>query len=512
MDSGTELMEALSLITSEKGIDKNIVFEAIETSLISACKKNFGSNADIKVRINEETGRVQVVTLREVVNEVEDANIQISLKDAEKIKIGYNIGDILETEVAPRNFGRITAQAAKQVVVQKFREAERDILFQEFIAKEHDVISGVVQRRERRNVIIALEKIEAILPPSEQVQKETYAIHDRIKVYVTDVKQSGKGPIINVSRTSPDLVKRLFEQEVPEIYDGTVEVKSISREPGIRSKIAVYSKNPHVDPVGACVGQNGHRVNLVSTELKGEKIDVINWNRDPVKYISAALSPSKVKAVAVNPEEMAAKVIVPDHQLSLAIGKEGQNARLATRLTGWRINIKSESQAKEMDFITEEELNFDYEAYISEKEKLKQMEEAKAKAEAVEAALEAAALEAEKIAEPVEEPEVSEVAKEIEEVKEEAAEAAEEKEEKTEEVTIVPEEKPEEAAPAGDNKVGNFYEEQYDDEYYDDEYDDDYYDDEYDDGYYDEYDDSYYDYEDDEYAVAEKTRDAKNEA
>jgi len=444
MNNSTDMMEALSQITREKGIDKNVIFEAIETSLVSACKRNFGPEANIKVRINEEKGGVQVFNQKEVVEEVEDENCQINLAEAREILKSYEIGDLVDFEVDPKVFGRITAQTAKQVVMQKFREAERDILYNEYITKEQEVLNGVVQRRDRRNIIVNLGKLEGSLAPSEQIPREYYEFNERIKVYVTEVKQTNKGPIINVSRTHPDLVKRLFEQEVPELFDGTVEIRSISREAGIRSKMAVYSRNPHVDPVGACVGQSGYRVNVVSNELKGEKIDIIHWSADPTKYIAAALSPSRVSAVAINPYDNTAKVIVPDHQLSLAIGKEGQNARLAAKLTGWRIDIKSESQAKEIDFITEEELNLDYEAFLEEKAAA----EAKAK--------------------KLEEDNIDNI-NDIENI---------------EEATEHPEE-----------------DKHYDDDYYDDdEYDDDYYDDdEYDDDYYDddEYDDDYYD--DDEY-------------
>ena len=455
MDNSTELMEALSQITREKGIDKQIVLEAIETSLVSACKKNFGTNANIKVHIDEGTGKVRVVNQKDIVEDVEDESNQISLEHAREIRKDYEIGDVVEFEVAPKDFGRISAQTAKQVVVQRFREAERDILFDEYISKENEVITGTVQRRDRRNVIVNIGKLEGVIPPNEQIPREPYNFGDRIKVYVMEVKQTNKGPIVNVSRNNPGLVKKLFEQEVPEVFDGTVEIKSVAREPGIRSKVAVYSRNPHVDPVGACVGQSGYRVNVVSNELRGEKLDVIPWNMDPSKYIASALSPSKVNLVAINPYDTTAKVIVPDHQLSLAIGKEGQNARLAARLTGWRIDIKSESHAREIDFITDEELDVDYEAFLEEKAQLE--DDARRKIEQ---------------------------SGQVEEVSD-TAEAS----------------KPTEAA------AEEYYDDDYDDDYddgYDDDYDDDYYDDEYDDDYdddYDDYDDGYDDYDDydDEY-------------
>ncbi len=350
MDSA-ELIEALNIIEKEKGIDKEIIFEAIETSLVSACKKNFGTSQNIKVEINRETGNVQVFAQKEIVEDVYDAFLEISLEDARKIDPGYNFGDIVDTVITPKNFGRISAQTAKQVVVQKFREAEREKMFNEYIAKERDIDTGIVQRTERRNVIVSLGKLDAVLPPNEQIPGEEYKFNDRIKVYILEVKQTTKGPQVTVSRTHYELVKRLFELEVPEIFDGTVEIKNISREAGSRTKMAVFSNNPNVEAVGACVGQNGTRVNVIVNELKGEKIDIINWSEDPKKFISEALSPSKVIAVEVNEEEQSARVVVPDNQLSLAIGKEGQNVRLAARLTGWKIDIKSESQAKLTGFV-----------------------------------------------------------------------------------------------------------------------------------------------------------------
>lgn len=353
MDNNEELIEALNIIEKEKGIDKDIIFEAIETSLVSACKKNFGTSQNIKVEINRETGNVQVFAQKEIVEDVYDNFLEISLEDARQINSRYNMGDMVDIIVTPRNFGRISAQTAKQVVVQKFREAEREKMFNEFIAKERDIDTGIIQRVERKNVIVSLGKLDAILPQNEQIPGEDYKFNDRIKVYILEVKQSTKGPQVTVSRTHYELVKRLFELEVPEIYDGTVEIKNISREAGSRTKMAVYSKNPDVDAVGACVGQNGNRVNVIVNELRGEKIDIINWNSDARKFISSALNPSKVIAVEINQDEneQSAKVVVPDNQLSLAIGKEGQNVRLAARLTGWKIDIKSETQARQTNFI-----------------------------------------------------------------------------------------------------------------------------------------------------------------
>ncbi len=353
MDS-KEFMEALNLVAQEKGIDKEVVFEAIEASLVSACKKNFGTSQNIRVMIDRETGNVACYAQKTVAETPEDPQLEISLAEAQEINPSYAVGDIVEFEVTPRNFGRISAQTAKQVVVQKFREAEREILFNQYITKEREAITAVVQRRERRNVIVQIGKIDAVLAPNEQIPGEQYNFMDRIKVYVLEVKQTPKGPQVFVSRTHPELVKRLFEQEVPEVHDGTVEIKSIAREAGSRTKIAVYSGNENVDALGACVGQNGYRVNVIVSELGGEKIDVIHWSEDPKEFIAAALSPSKVLEVLLNEAEQSAKIVVPDHQLSLAIGKEGQNARLSAKLTGWRIDIKSETQARETNFLVEE--------------------------------------------------------------------------------------------------------------------------------------------------------------
>ena len=350
-----EFIDALREIKKEKGIDEEIIFEAIETSLVSACKKNFGTSQNIKVEINRETGAVDVYAQKDVVEEVEDDMLQISLEDARKIDKRYKLGDVYNEVVTPKDFGRISAQTAKQVVVQKFREAEREILFNQYITKEKDIVTGIVQRMDKKNIIIQLGKIDAVLSPNEQIPGETYSFQDRIKVYVVEVKQTTKGPQIYVSRTHPELVKRLFEQEVPEVHDGLVEIKSIAREAGSRTKIAVYSKDENVDAVGACVGQNGYRVNVIVEELNGEKIDIINWSDDPKEFIAAALSPSKVVAVKVDEENQSAKIVVPDHQLSLAIGKEGQNARLSAKLTGWRIDIKSESQAEATGFLDDME-------------------------------------------------------------------------------------------------------------------------------------------------------------
>ena len=353
MDS-KEFLTALELVAKEKGIDKEIIFEAIEASLVSACKKHFGTSQNIKVDMNRETGEVKCFTQKTVVETVEDPQLEISLEMARVLNPSYAVDDIVDIEVTPKNFGRISAQTAKQVVVQKFREAEREILFNQYITKEREVVTAIVQRKERRNVIVQMGKIDAVLAANEQIPGEQYNFMDRVKVYVLEVKQTTKGPQIFVSRTHPELVIRLFEQEVPEVHDGTVEIKSIAREAGSRTKIAVYSKNENVDALGACVGQNGYRVNVIVNELGGEKIDVINWSEDPREFIAAALSPSKVLEVKLNEAEQSAKIVVPDHQLSLAIGKEGQNARLSAKLTGWRIDIKSETQARETNFLADE--------------------------------------------------------------------------------------------------------------------------------------------------------------
>jgi len=366
MDS-KEFLTALELVAKEKGIDKEIIFEAIEASLVSACKKHFGTSQNIKVDMNRENGEVKCFTQKTVVETVEDPQLELSLEAARELKAGYEIGDIVDIEVTPKNFGRISAQTAKQVVVQKFREAEREILFNQYITKEREVVTAIVQRKERGSVIVQMGKIDAVLAANEQIPGEQYNFMDRVKVYVLEVKQTTKGPQIFVSRTHPELVKRLFEQEVPEVHDGTVEIKSIAREAGSRTKIAVYSKNENVDALGACVGQNGYRVNVIVNELGGEKIDVINWSEDPREFIAAALSPAEVERVEVDTEGFTATVVVPDHQLSLAIGKEGQNARLAARLTGYKIDIKSVTQAEQET--EEEEYEYEFE-FVEEDDEL----------------------------------------------------------------------------------------------------------------------------------------------
>lgn len=344
----TELLEALDTLEREKDISKETMLEAIENSLIIACKNHFGKSDNIKVEINKDNGEFRVYAEKTVVEEVEDATSEISLVDAKMMDSKYDLGDIVNVEVKSKEFGRIATQSAKNVILQKIREEERKVIYNQYYGKEKDVVTGIVQRQNGRNISINLGKADAILNETEQVKSEVFMPTERIKVYILEVKDTPKGPRILVSRTHPELVKRLFEAEVTEVKDGTVEIKSIAREAGSRTKIAVWSNHPDVDPVGACVGMNGARVNAIVNELRGEKIDIINWNENPAILIENALSPAKVVSVEVNEEEKTARVVVPDYQLSLAIGKEGQNARLAARLTGFKIDIKSESQAKEL--------------------------------------------------------------------------------------------------------------------------------------------------------------------
>ena len=342
-----ELMEALDILEKEKNISKDTLLEAIEQSLIQACKNHFGKADNVHVTIDPETCDFSVYADRNVVEYVEDPALEISLADALTITSRAEIGGIVQVPIQSKEFGRIATQNAKNVILQKIREEERKVLFDEYYGKEKEVITGIVQRVMGKNVSINLGKADAVLSENEQVKGETFKPTERIKVYILEVKDTPKGPRILVSRTHPGLVKRLFESEVAEVKDGTVEIKSIAREAGSRTKIAVWSNDPDVDAVGACVGMNGARVNAVVEELRGEKIDIINWDENPAILIENALSPAKVIAVMADPDEKTALVVVPDYQLSLAIGKEGQNARLAARLTGFKIDIKSETQAKE---------------------------------------------------------------------------------------------------------------------------------------------------------------------
>jgi transcription termination/antitermination protein NusA len=351
----TQLLDALTMLVKEKGISQEVLVEAIEAAIVSAYKRNFNQAQNVRVDFNIETGTIRVFARKEVVDEVYDSRLEISLEEAQRINPNYQIGDTVEIEVTPKDFGRIAAQTAKQVVTQRVREAERGVIYAEFIDREEDIMTGIVQRTDSKFIYVSLGKIEALLPISEQMPNETYKPHDRIKVYITKVEKTTKGPQIFVSRTHPGLLKRLFELEVPEIYDGTVEIKSVAREAGDRSKISVHSDNPEVDPVGACVGPKGQRVQAIVNELKGEKIDIVRWSADPVEFVANALSPAKVLEVIVNEEEKATTVIVPDYQLSLAIGKRGQNARLAAKLTNWKIDIKSQSEAEQLGIYPREQ-------------------------------------------------------------------------------------------------------------------------------------------------------------
>ena len=343
----TELLEALTILEKEKNISKEVLMEAIEQSLIQACKNHFGKADNVHVTIDHETCEFSVYADKTVVEVVEDPVMEISLSNAKMMDSKYELGDIVQVPIQSKQFGRIATQNAKNVILQKIREEERKVLYDEYFRKEKDVVTGVVQRYMGKNVSVNLGKVDAILSENEQVKGEVYKPTERIKVYVLEVKDSPKGPKIMVSRTHPELVKRLFEAEVTEVKDGIVEIKSIAREAGSRTKIAVWSNDPDVDAVGACVGMNGARVNTIVEELRGEKIDIISWNENPALLIENALSPAKVITVLADPDEKTALVIVPDYQLSLAIGKEGQNARLAARLTGFKIDIKSETQARE---------------------------------------------------------------------------------------------------------------------------------------------------------------------
>ena len=343
----TELLEALNILEKEKSISKDTLLEAIEQSLLQACKNHFGKADNIKVNINHETCDFSVFAEKTVVEEVMDPVTEISLADAKMMNTQYALGDVVNVEVKSKEFGRIATQNAKNVILQKIREEERKVIFNQYYGKERDIVTGIVQRSMGRNYSINLGKADAVLTENEQVKTEVFQPTERIKLYILEVKDTPKGPKILVSRTHPELVKRLFEAEVTEVKDGTVEIKSIAREAGSRTKIAVWSNDPDVDPVGACVGMNGARVNSIVEELRGEKIDIINWSDNPALLIENALSPAKVISVMADPEEKTAMVIVPDFQLSLAIGKEGQNARLAARLTGFKIDIKSETQARE---------------------------------------------------------------------------------------------------------------------------------------------------------------------
>lgn len=357
-----ELMEALDILEKEKEISKETLFDAIENSLITACKNHFGKADNITVQIDRETCDFMVYATKDIVasyDEVEDDVTQICIDDAIQVSKNAVIGATINIEIKSKEFGRIATQNAKNVILQKIREEERSVVYNQFFEKEKDVVTGIVQRYIGRNISINLGKADAMLNEAEQVRGEEFKPTERIKVYILEVKNTPKGPRILVSRTHPELVKRLFESEVTEIKDGTVEIMSIAREAGSRTKLAVRTNNPNVDAVGACVGMNGARVNAIVEELRGEKIDIVNWDENPGNFIQNALSPAKIVAVFADPDEKTAKVVVPDYQLSLAIGKEGQNARLAARLTGYKIDIKSETQAKDAEGFRYEDYMFD---------------------------------------------------------------------------------------------------------------------------------------------------------
>lgn len=361
-----ELLEALNILEKEKNISKATLFEAIENSLITACKNHFGKAENVKVTIDPDTCEFHCYQEKTVVEEVTDPVTEISLPKAQMIDLKYELGDVVPVEVQSKEFGRIATTNAKNVILQKIREEERRVIFDEYNSKEKDVVTGAVQRYIGKNVSINLGKADALLTESEQIRGEVFKPTDRVKVYVLEVKSTSKGPKILVSRTHPELVKRLFEEEVAEVREGIVEIKAISREAGSRTKIAVWSNDPDVDPVGACVGMNGARVNAIVEELRGEKIDIITWDENPAILIQNSLSPAKVISVIADADEKTAKVVVPDYQLSLAIGKEGQNARLAARLTGFKIDIKSETQAREAGDFLDYENDYEDEEYYED--------------------------------------------------------------------------------------------------------------------------------------------------
>ncbi|MBN7275585.1 transcription termination/antitermination protein NusA [Ligilactobacillus pobuzihii] len=345
-----ELLEALDSLETEKGVKKEIVIEALESALVSAYKRNYGQAQNVEVEFDQVQGNIHVYAVKEVVNEVFDSRLEVSLKDALEINKAYEIGDTIRFEVTPKDFGRIAAQTAKQVIMQRVREEEHNIIYNQYIQYENEIVTGEVERRDNRYIYVNLGKVEALLSRQDQIEGEEYKSHDRIKVYIYKVENSSKGPQVFVSRSHPDLLKRLFEQEIPEIYDGTVEILSIAREAGDRAKVAVRSNNENVDPVGTCVGPRGERIQTIVNELKGENMDIVQWQEDPADFISNALNPADVLEVRFDPEnEHVCTVVVPDDQLSLAIGKRGQNVRLAARLTGYKIDIKSESDMQAAD-------------------------------------------------------------------------------------------------------------------------------------------------------------------
>ena len=349
-DDKVELMSALDDLEREKGVDKEVLFQAIESALISAYRRNFGSAQNVRVYLNRETGATEVYAQKTVVPTVEDHRLQVSVAEAQETRPGSLEGDIIEYEITPKNFGRIAAQTAKQVIVQRIREAERGMIYDEYSGREGDIVTGKVQRVERGLVFIDLGRTEAILMPSEQVPGEMLRPNERVKLYVAEVRKTTKGPQVYLSRSHPGLIRRLFELEVPEIHDGVVEIRGLAREPGARTKIAVWAEDENVDPVGACVGAKGLRVQAIVNELRGEKLDIIAWDPNPAVFVSNALSPARVIEVEIDDKTHSARAIVPDNQLSLGIGKEGQNARLAAKLTGWRVDLRPESQTERGGF------------------------------------------------------------------------------------------------------------------------------------------------------------------
>lgn len=344
-----ELILALEELEKEKGIKKEYLLESIETALVTAYKRNFDSKENVRVTMDKQTGEVHLYSVKEVSEVVEDGNLQISLENAKKINPKAEIGDQVNIELAPKDFGRIAAGTAKQVIVQKLREAEREVIFTEFNERKGEIVSGIIQKADGNIVVVDLGKLEGVMPLKEQIPTEKYHVNQKIRAVVVSVEKGLKGsPQVIISRSSPEFVRKLFELEIPEIYEGLIEIKSVSRDAGSRCKVAVYSQNENIDPVGSCVGQKGIRIQNIINELNGEKIDVIEWDQDPMLYISAALLPAQVLAVDIKEQEKFAQVIVPDDQLSLAIGKAGQNARLAAKLTSWKIDIKSESQFRKI--------------------------------------------------------------------------------------------------------------------------------------------------------------------
>lgn len=368
----SDLLDALTALEQQKGISRDVLLEAIEAALVTAYKRNFNQAQNVRVDINSSSGTMKVYARKDVVEEVEDDRLQISLEAAQLVNSAYEIEDVFEEEVTPKDFGRIAAQTAKQVVTQRVREAERGMVYDEYVDREDDIVNGIVERLDARNIYVGLGKVEAVLPVGEQIQTESFKPHDRIKVYITKVERTSRGPQVFVSRTHPGLLRRLFELEVPEIFEGIVEIKTIAREAGDRSKISVYTNQEEVDPIGSCVGARGARVQSITTELNGEKVDIVEWSEDPVIFVANALSPSKVLDVQVNEEERSTTVVVPDYQLSLAIGKRGQNARLAAKLTGWKIDIKSEEDARNLGIYPREDSEFEtiVESYGTDEEEV----------------------------------------------------------------------------------------------------------------------------------------------